>query len=684
LKTPRLLLDDIGNVRERKNLYLKELFEAEAAGRQEEVNNLKAHRSSHPYLLSLREAKEKEAVFLRELKQQVETYERSLSSDDPLKKLKVDAFEAAEKATFYQPLRELSYDFELLDRIYHFRLDQLPRIIRDQEALMERIKTTETQLSHERSQNHSAYEQETQRYQSERKEQLKREIALLKQKRKERLISEKAFANEKKMAKLASRDDIHARVNSHPVKLLEEELRNLRHRLITDKRLALKVLESDISDVRRKTPVETQERIPWRSFVSIPLPGVGQLLNGQWQKGILFLFASLFIYLVAIPYSLGYGNYQGTGLSGLVTLAEGGARLHRSIIFMVEGIIAIFLLIFSAALILISFRDVYTTEKKKMQGIRPFTWFESRQTMEEKGFPYLVSLPALIVIVFIVLVPIMTTILISFTNMDPQHQSKFTWIGLANYKLIALGQGIAGSAFWLILGWTLIWTVGATTLAIAIGFFLSLLVNQERLKGKKFFRTVFLLPWAVPAFITIMFFSIMVSSTGPITQILRALTGQIINIKNSSLLTRIFLIFLQGWLGSAYIFLLSTGVLQGIPSDLYEAAEIDGATSWQKTMRITVPLILFQTAPLLVGQYTFNFNNFSIIFLFNQGGPFNPTLYGNLAGSTDILISYIYKLTIQNQYQGVGAAITIVISVVLMFIAWLGYRNTKAFKEEKL
>ncbi|HHX03566.1 MAG TPA: hypothetical protein GX733_04705 [Tissierellia bacterium] len=131
MKTPRLLLDDIGNVRERKNLYLKELFEAEAAGRQEEVNNLKAHRSSHPYLLSLREAKEKEAVFLRELKQQVETYERSLSSDDPLKKLKVDAFEAAEKATFYQPLRELSYDFELLDRIYHFRLDQLPRIIGD-------------------------------------------------------------------------------------------------------------------------------------------------------------------------------------------------------------------------------------------------------------------------------------------------------------------------------------------------------------------------------------------------------------------------------------------------------------------------------------------------------------------------------------------------------------------------
>ena len=266
--------------------------------------------------------------------------------------------------------------------------------------------------------------------------------------------------------------------------------------------------------------------------------------------------------------------------------------------------------------------------------------------------------------------------------MDPDHQTKFNWIGLSNYALVAKGEGIAGGAFWLILRWTLLWTAGATTFAIAIGFILSLIVNQERVVGKKIFRTIYILPWAVPAFITIMFFSLMVSRNGPLTEIINGIFNINLDIKNSTNATRIFLILLQGWLGSAYVFLLSTGVLQGIPKDLYEAAEIDGAKGFQQTLRITIPLVLFQTAPLLINQYTFNFNNFSIIYLFNRGGPFFPSLYGNLAGSSDLLISYIYKLTVQNQYQGIGAAITIVISLVLMFVSYLGYRNTKAFKED--
>ncbi|MFB0972754.1 MAG: hypothetical protein QMB54_07210, partial [Neofamilia sp.] len=98
--------------------------------------------------------------------------------------------------------------------------------------------------------------------------------------------------------------------------------------------------------------------------------------------------------------------------------------------------------------------------------------------------------------------------------MDPDHQTKFNWIGLANYALVAKGEGIAGGAFWLILRWTLLWTFGATSFAIAIGFILSLIVNQDRVIGKKIFRTIYILPWAVPAFITIMFFSLMVARNG--------------------------------------------------------------------------------------------------------------------------------------------------------------------------
>ena len=328
-------------------------------------------------------------------------------------------------------------------------------------------------------------------------------------------------------------------------------------------------------------------------------------------------------------------------------------------------------------LLILSFKDVNKVEKEEIKGTRVRSWCETRQSVSEDGLPYLVSMPALVIIIFIVFIPIVTTILLSITGMDPEHQAKFSWDIISNYKMIALGEGMAGSIFWKILGWTIIWTLGATTLAIFIGFALALLLNNERIKGKTFFRSVYLLPWAVPAFITILFFSILSS------EMLRGFFGEGLQIKNDPFVSKVVLICIQGWLGSSYIFLLATGVLQSINKDLYEAADIDGASAFKKLIKITIPLVLFQTAPLLVGQYTFNFNNFSNIYLFNSGGPFNPVVYGNLAGETDILISYIYKLTIENQYQALGAAITVIISIALMVIAYIGYRNTDAFRKEK-
>ena len=131
----------------------------------------------------------------------------------------------------------------------------------------------------------------------------------------------------------------------------------------------------------------------------------------------------------------------------------------------------------------------------------------------------------------------------------------------------------------------------------------------------------------MPAFITILFFSILSSPNGVLTEMLRGVFGEGLQIKNDPFVSKVVLICIQGWLGSSYIFLLATGVLQSINKDLYEAADIDGASAFKKLIKITIPLVLFQTAPLLVGQYTFNFNNFSNIYLFNSGGPFNPVVY---------------------------------------------------------
>ena len=173
----------------------------------------------------------------------------------------------------------------------------------------------------------------------------------------------------------------------------------------------------------------------------------------------------------------------------------------------------------------------------------------------------------------------------------------------------------------------------------------------------------------------------MTSRGGVLSNAFSSLFNTRLDIKNNTYQTRLSLILIQGWLGHSYIFLLTTGVLQAIPKDLYEAASIDGASGIRRTFKITIPLVLFQIAPMLINQYTFNFNNFSIIYLYNQGGPFNPKVYGNLAGSSDILISYIYKLTMESQYQAIGAAITVFISIILIIISYLGYRKSSAFKE---
>lgn len=680
------LLDSYEKEYPRKNLYLKELAEAQEAGNSGEVSRLKSEKESHPYILQLNEYEKKEEAFKENLQREADKYAEALKDEDDekLKDYKKRLFIAEKELEFYKPYVDLTYDAELKAKVAGVKARHLPEILEIFVTSKMEIEEAERKKSEVTPEEEATAEKLVSEYKTKREEAYKKELEDLEDKKDEGIISNKAYNLQKKQAKRKFKEDITVKEYEIPSKFYANLEESLRHQFKDDVKTQEKVMLADISDARRRTPVEVYETKPKHAYFTFLFPGIGQILNNQRIKGLIMLLLNIVIYGMAIPYALGYGNYQGDGVAGLITLAEGGARLDKSLIFLIEGIIAIFLLILAVIIIYINFRDVKKVEKNKILGVRERNWDETKQFISDNGFPFIVSIPAFILIVFIVLIPIMTAILLSFTGMDPNHQSKFPWVGLENYKILAQGRGITGSAFWLILGWTLIWTILATSLAIFIGFVLALLAHNERIKGKRLFRTIYLLPWATPAFITITFFSIMVSPTGPITQIITKITGDTILIKNSTNLTRLSLILLQGWLGSAYIFLLSTGVLQGIPNDLYEAADIDGASSFQKVFKITLPLVLFQTAPLLVGQYTFNFNNFSIIYLFNGGGPFNPVKYGNIAGSTDLLISYIYKLTMESQYQAIGAAITVFISLGLMLFAFLGYRNSKAFKEEEL
>lgn len=690
---PLYLLDDIGNEHPRKNLYLKELAElqdalkkargSERAALQEKLRRHRQDREKHPYMLAFRDFKEKEKSFRRELKHKKSAFKQSSSERDPeLRRLEIMKRTAEAERDFYEPYAELTHDASMAYRAALIKLRHIPGMLEHLKDLDARILETRHALINAEREDRSAVLAEIKSKSEERRTASRKKRSDLKDKLREHVISAKALHNETRVEKHALKEDLACIKLLDPVRRLKDELRSLKHHRRIDPSDMRDVLQADLSDLRRKTPTEPMYKNVRNAWIGLWIPGLSQLLNKQYLKALLFFLGTLFVAFVALPYALGYGNYQGQGVAGLITLAKGGRRVDRSMIFLIEGIVALMFVLLSAALYYFHIRDSFSVERKKLRGIRPYNAYESKKMISENGFPYLVSVPSMVVILFIVLVPVITTILLSFTNMDPKHQSKFIWVGMNNYQTLALGQGVAGKAFWLILGWTLIWTLCATSLAIFIGFVLSLVVNQDRIRAKKLWRTIYLLPWAVPAFISIMFFSIMLAPNGPLTEILSTIAGTTINVKNDTVLTRTALILLQGWLGSSYIFLLCTGILQSIPSDLYEAAEIDGATGLQRTLHITIPLVLFQIAPLLVTQYTFNFNNYSIIALFNDGGPFFPSQYGNLAGSSDILISYIFKLTIKNQYQALGAAITIIVSLVLMLVAFLGFRKTKAFSKE--
>lgn len=669
------LIDRRGVTYPRKNQYIIDLIEAKENG-----TSPKYTKANHPYNIKLKEYEDQKKTLLEKAKNEANS-DKDLPADGKLKDLYIEKLVAEKMQAFFEENKDLSYESLLDYRLNELDVTEIPKILDHDQFLKDSLKDAE-----ERQKNLTpeVIAEKSKFIEADRKvlkEKYEHDVAEIEEAFKEERISKKAYKATKEQLKQKFKDQNLKIDYRNPERSIKEEIESYKYKLKEDLKHSLKILEEERSDARRRTPVEVDKERPFKSIISAPIPGVGQLLNGQWQKGLMFLVGALFIFLIAIPYALGFGNYQGQGIAGLISLAQGGKRLDRSIIFMIEGILALAFVLIALAIFIGSFLDAYRTEKGEIQGIRPNSYFETKKYLRTDGFPYLITSPALLVIIFIVIVPIVTAILISFTNMDPQHQNKFEWVGLANYVSIARGQGIAGKAFWHIFGWTIMWTILASTLAIVLGFIFALMVNNERIKGKKFFRTVYLLPWAIPAFITIMFFSIMTSRGGVITEAVNNLFNTSLDIKNNTVQTRAALVLLQGWLGHSYIFLLTTGVLQAIPKDLYEAASIDGATGFQRTLRITIPLVLFQISPMLINQYTFNFNNFSIIYLFNGGGPFNPQVYGNLAGSSDILISYIYNLTMNSQYQAIGAAITVFISIILIIISFFGYMKSSAFKE---
>ena len=192
-----------------------------------------------------------------------------------------------------------------------------------------------------------------------------------------------------------------------------------------------------------------------------------------------------------------------------------------------------------------------------------------------------------------------------------------------------------------------------------------------------------ILPWAVPSFVTILIFVALFNDEfGAINNdILQPLLGVAPAWLSDPFWAKVALIGIQVWLGFPFVFALFTGVLQSISSDWYEAADMDGASSWQKFRNITFPHVIYATAPLLIMQYAGNFNNFNLIYLFNKGGP---PVSGQNAGSTDILISWVYNLTFEFNNFNMGAVVSLIIGFIVAIVAFIQFRRTSTFKDEEV
>ncbi|OFP43822.1 sugar ABC transporter permease [Streptococcus sp. HMSC066E07] len=428
----------------------------------------------------------------------------------------------------------------------------------------------------------------------------------------------------------------------------------------------------------------TTQQQPRKALLLSLIPGLGQIYNKQKAKGVIFLGVTILflIYFFAIA---------APELGNLITLGEVPGR-DNSLFMLIRGAFHFILVIVYFIFYALNLKDAYTIAKRWNNDYPvPTTFKDMLKGIYANGFPYLLIIPSYIAMTFAIIFPVLVTLLIAFTNYDFQHlppTKLLDWVGVTNFTNI-WRLSTFRSAFGAVLGWTIIWALTASTVQIVIGIFTAIIANQPFIKGKRIFGVIFLLPWAVPAFITILTFSNMFNdSIGAINtqvipllgKVLPFLNGHLIPWKTDPTWTKIALIMMQGWLGFPYIYVLTLGILQSIPNDLYEAAYIDGANAWQKFRNITFPMILAVAAPTLISQYTFNFNNFSIMYLFNDGGP---GTVGGGAGSTDILISWIYRLTTGAAPQySMAAAVTLIISLIVISISMIAFKKLHAFDME--
>ncbi len=428
-----------------------------------------------------------------------------------------------------------------------------------------------------------------------------------------------------------------------------------------------------------------------KTRLSMLIFGFGCMARKQVVKGIIF-FA---LELAFIAFMVSFGAHNIAMLPSLGTEAQGQvfneakgiyeySKGDNSVLLLLYGVATCFVIVAFVILWVIQVKQAYKLQIKEKNNKHINTFKEDVASLADQNLHItLMTLPVLGIIVFNVL-PLVFMICMAFTNYSKEgsHLQLFDWIGFENFGRVLNLNGNIGRQFWGVAAWTVIWAIFATFLNYIFGMILALIINRKDTHAKSFWRFCFVLSIAVPQFVSLLIMNTMLQPNGAINVILKnmGLIDSSLPFLTNTLWARVTVIVINLWVGIPYTLLQVTGILQNIPAELYEAAKIDGANAVTIFWKITLPYMLFVTTPYLITTFTGNINNFNVIYLLTGGGP---TMVGDTAGKTDLLVTWLYKLTIDQQYYNLGAVIGILTFVILSIVSLVTYRNSKSYKEEE-
>ena len=428
-------------------------------------------------------------------------------------------------------------------------------------------------------------------------------------------------------------------------------------------------------------------------WLSCLIMGFGNIMAGQIIKGLLLLAVEaafvvfLFLpeggiyYLKMLP-SLGWRpmtEVYNENL-GIYEYVPG----HVSQVILLYGVACVFIIIGFLLLWQYSVRSGYRALSLRRNGKKPNSMLKDIKSLgDENTHKLFMTLPTLCLVVFTIL-PIVYMMCMAFTNYSKEgdHLILFDWVGFKNFAALFNPNSSIGSQFGSVLGWTLIWAIFATVSNFIFGTIVALIINKKGIRFKGLWRTCFSMTIAIPQFVSLMVIRSMLQPEGIINTMLldAGLISQKLPFLTNATWARILVLVVNLWVGIPYTIMQVTGVLQNIPAEQYEAARIDGANVFQVFRKITLPYMLFVLTPYLITQFTGNINNFNIIYLLTRG---EPVSVGNSAGATDLLVTWLYKLSVDQQKYNLGAVIGIFTFIVLSVVSLVTYRSSKSYKDEE-